>query len=79
MRCCITGTHKPDTTMFKKAIDISDVSPDEVLHVGDSYINDYLPAQSLGIKPLLFCSTSNTLQHPDCTTITEINQLLDHV
>ena len=44
------GCRKPNTTIFKKAISYLDLSPEEILVVGDSEKNDIIPARSLGCE-----------------------------
>jgi putative hydrolase of the HAD superfamily len=44
------GSEKPDPAFFHTMMDVCGISdPRECLHVGDSYKNDYLVAQSLGM------------------------------
>jgi len=44
------GVAKPDRRLFDIALDEADCSADELLHVGDSLINDVAGAQNAGIK-----------------------------
>ena len=44
---------KPDSGIFEHALNIAEVSADEVVHVGDSYEADVVGAQSAGIRPIL--------------------------
>lgn len=44
----VAGIRKPDSAIWKLAIDKAGVSPAEMLVVGDSMKNDILPAHSLG-------------------------------
>ena len=49
----MSGAYKPDTRIFKKALEVSGCLPEEVIHIGDSLRSDALGAQKAGIKPLL--------------------------
>ncbi len=42
--------YKPSHEIFKKAIQILDVNPDEILHVGKSLKYDIIPAKKLGMN-----------------------------
>ena len=44
-----THTYKPRLEMFKRALDVMGVRPDEVLHVGDSPMSDVFGAGRVGI------------------------------
>ena len=41
--------YKPGLNIFKMALNKSGISPDRILHVGQSLYHDVLPAQSLGL------------------------------
>ena len=43
---------KPNLLIFKKAMEIAGVMPDEVVHIGDSITSDIEPALLLGITPI---------------------------
>ncbi|MBE6038610.1 MAG: HAD family hydrolase [Anaerofustis stercorihominis] len=45
--------YKPKKEIFERAFELSGCTPDEVIHIGDSYNTDYLGATSLGIKAVL--------------------------
>ena len=42
------GATKNDTKLLAMLVDGSDIAPDEVVHVGDSYPSDFAPAKTLG-------------------------------
>ncbi len=44
------GRRKPHPDIYRKALELSGTSPENVLFVGDDYINDYTAPQSLGMK-----------------------------
>ena len=49
----VTGAAKPDPAAFLAVLEKMKADPEETAMVGDSLENDILPAQSLGIKPIL--------------------------
>ncbi|HFU4026036.1 TPA: HAD family hydrolase [Streptococcus suis] len=44
------GIRKPDTRIFKLALEEAGISADKAVYVGDRYENDILPAKSLGMR-----------------------------
>ncbi|XP_067948872.1 haloacid dehalogenase-like hydrolase domain-containing protein 3 [Watersipora subatra] len=69
------GVYKPDKRIFYRAIEGTDIKESEVLHIGDSYVNDYLPAVSLGMRAALIASC-DTSQERRCETIKNITEVL---
>jgi putative hydrolase of the HAD superfamily len=47
------GVGKPDPKIFRAALDALQVSPLEVVHVGDSMTGDVEGAKAAGIAPIL--------------------------
>lgn len=50
---------KPDPVIFKQALELSQVNPSQVLHVGDDYKNDYCGAKQSGMKAVLLSRGDN--------------------
>ena len=48
----LVGFSKPDTRIFELGLKELKVQPLEVIHIGDRYDNDILPALELGITPI---------------------------
>ncbi|HTE48942.1 MAG TPA: HAD family hydrolase [Candidatus Paceibacterota bacterium] len=46
----MVGSPKPALDGYKKIIELSAISPDEILYVGDDIGKDVIPAKSVGIK-----------------------------
>ncbi|MBI4582906.1 MAG: HAD-IA family hydrolase [Planctomycetes bacterium] len=46
------GVEKPHPKIFREAIRIAGIAPEEILHVGDSFEGDIQPALALGLKAL---------------------------
>ena len=44
------GAYKPDRLVFQKALERFGVAPHEVLHVGDSDVDDVMGAQAAGLR-----------------------------
>ena len=47
------GAAKPDPAVFARALELASAGPDEVVHVGDSLVNDVEGAGAAGIRALL--------------------------
>jgi putative hydrolase of the HAD superfamily len=47
-------SNKPDKGHFQKALDLSGLSANEVLHIGDHQINDVVGAINTGMKAIWF-------------------------
>ena len=72
----VIGYHKPDERIFRLAYEDRGVDYSEILHVGDSYTNDYEPATQLGVQARLISDTPHT-KCPDNHIIPSINHLLN--
>ncbi len=49
----LVGYEKPQTEIFRVALESLEVRPEEAFHVGDSYYYDYLGASNAGLKAVL--------------------------
>jgi putative hydrolase of the HAD superfamily len=49
----VVGVAKPDPAIFRIALDLVDVAPDRVVHVGDAVVYDVGGATAAGITPVL--------------------------
>jgi HAD superfamily hydrolase (TIGR01509 family) len=58
------GAEKPDALIFADALHRAGISPDHVIHVGDSYEADVLGARSAGITPVWL--VNDPPLNPDC-------------
>jgi len=47
------GYEKPDPGIFQLALNIMNISPADVIHVGDDYEADYIGASSIGLYSIL--------------------------
>ena len=62
------GFDKPDKRLYLKAAEIAGYSPEEIMHVGDSYELDVVGARSAGMRAVLL-DRSGKLPSGDCETI----------
>lgn len=50
----LEGVEKPDPKIYEIALErAGNIAPEEVLHIGDSYRKDYVPAKQVGMHALL--------------------------
>jgi putative hydrolase of the HAD superfamily len=47
------GAAKPDSAVFRRALELAGVDADDAVHVGDSLDNDVAGARAVGIRPIL--------------------------
>lgn len=48
------GIEKPDPAIFRAAVDAWGVSPERILHVGDTWVDDVEGARAAGLRPAWF-------------------------
>ncbi len=70
----IVGFAKPDPAIFRYALNLASVSPDESLHVGNSYKADVLGARSAGMKAVLI-DRDERHNEVDCPRIRRLDDL----
>ena len=58
------GYGKPDTKAFRKVAELVDLKPEEILHVGDGFENDYLGAYRAGFQSLYLNRSGLQLYSP---------------
>jgi FMN phosphatase YigB (HAD superfamily) len=70
------GSRKPEIEIFKQLINISNVEPYKILHIGDKYMNDYQGALSAGLSAIhIDVKNENKADH--CTSsIEELAKIL---
>lgn len=62
--------------IFKKILSILDVSPEEILHIGDHYVCDYETPKSIGINAYYIDRTNKTNKMKSDEVIYDLNELL---
>lgn len=68
-----TGWRKPHHDIYLKALEISGVKPENLLFVGDDFINDYITPASMGMKAVYLDRSG---RQPDLAErITDFDQL----
>ncbi len=65
---------KPNRAIFEKAMEIADVKPDEVIHIGDSITSDVEPAKKLGITPI-YISRNKAAELTGVRVIRSLNEI----
>lgn len=68
------GIDKPDTRLYLKAAYLAGRSPQEILHVGDSYELDVKGARSANMRAILIVRNERPTSH-DCEAICSLHQL----
>ncbi|MGQ9514282.1 MAG: HAD family hydrolase [Thermoproteota archaeon] len=68
------GAYKPQLRLFKEAIAVSKLRPEEIIYIGDSFEKDMMPAKRIGMNVLLFCREGGGVK-----TISALNDVLDLV
>lgn len=69
------GAAKPNPYLFRLALRRVGVSPEQAIHVGDTYWTDVLGARVAGIQPILL-DRKATRPPADCPVITSLDELL---
>ena len=76
----MVGIRKPDPRIYKMGVDCLNLSPSEVVVVGDSFYKDIEPAKKIGCQAVWFKGESWTDEKYDETfpdrVITDLAQLL---
>ncbi|MEJ2206975.1 MAG: HAD-IA family hydrolase [Gemmatimonadota bacterium] len=72
------GVEKPDTGIFLEACERLGVPPERTLHVGDTYLDDYVGATSAGFQVVLIDRFGGA-QPGDAPTIRDFTALLELV
>ena len=73
------GVAKPCKDIFEKALSISNIAPDEALHIGDNYQLDYVAAKNCGINAILINRTKASINVPEnyqCPFLTDLLKLV---
>ena len=65
---------KPNRAIFEKAMEVAEVKPDEVIHIGDSITSDIEPAKILGITPV-YISRTKEVELEGIRVIRSLNEL----
>ena len=68
--------YKPHREIFDDALRVSGCTPDEVVHIGDSYDTDVVGARGAGIRPALLMR-GRARQHDDVDAADDLEQSLE--
>ena len=70
--------YKPRREIFNEALRISNCTPGEAVHIGDSYDTDVVGACSVGIRPVLLLR-GHTRPHDNVDAVDSLDQALELV
>lgn len=70
------GIEKPNPQIFRKAAEVMKTSCQAIIHIGNSYENDYLGAKSAGMKAILI-DRNGKYKDKECKRISNLTQLLE--
>jgi len=71
------GASKPDSRIFRRALEAMRVSPDRALHVGDSLLGDVEGARNAGLTPILLDRRGIHSGYRGCPVIRDLTGLKD--
>jgi putative hydrolase of the HAD superfamily len=75
----LVGSAKPDPYIFRYALKITSIAPEEAIHVGDSVELDFKAARDCGMRPLLLNRTEDTSEKPVHPTIHSLDDLISYL
>jgi putative hydrolase of the HAD superfamily len=77
----VVGSSKPHRDIFLYALSRANVSPDETVYVGDSYLADVLGSRGAGLHPVLIDREGHAppLDAPVVTALTEVLDVVDEL
>ena len=56
------GADKPDPLIYQRALKLSNIAPDEALHVGDDPVRDWQGAEAAGLSVFRLARQRNSLR-----------------
>lgn len=68
------NTFKPEPGVFEHALQRMNLSPQDVIYVGDNYYADVVGARRAGLRPVLY-DPRGVFPDPDCATIKSFDEL----
>ncbi|MBI1978342.1 MAG: HAD-IA family hydrolase [Candidatus Omnitrophica bacterium] len=79
MTSSMCGATKPSNKIFREALNKAGTRPEEVIHVGDTYEEDFVGAKGVGIKPFLLDRAGKGNTVPEEFRISSLRELLDKI
>lgn len=67
---------KPEPAVFRRALELAGTRPEHTLHVGDSFQEDVLGAQRIGIRPILIARGETPAPGGGVPVISSLGELL---
>lgn len=75
----LCGATKPEAKIFKEALTLAKVKPNEALHVGDTYEEDFVGAKAVGIHALLIDRNQDGKSVPKEMRISSLKEILERI
>ena len=70
--------YKPHTEIFAKALELSELNPEDAIYVGDSLKKDVLPAMEVGMTAILLDRT-RTVEEAPCRVVRKLTEVLRYL
>lgn len=70
---------KPNPLIFKRGLELENVTPNQALHVGDSLLSDYYGARKAGLKTVLLDRENIFREDVDINKINSLDQIFNHL
>ena len=74
---CSHDFPKPSKIPFLKCIEELELHPENIVYIGDSYEQDYLPALNVGFNPILFDQKGLNNNDPNCSRVRDFQSLIN--
>lgn len=69
------GFAKPDIEIFQIALDNNDLSPEQCIHFGDNYLNDYISPVTIGVNAVFLDRKGKYLNDESVKSIKNLNEI----
>ena len=70
-------TPKPSVKPFIKCANDLNIATENMVYVGDDYVNDYLASQNAGCIPILFDREKSCYSKNQCNKINSLKSLIE--
>lgn len=69
------GYAKPDTEIFQIALSNNGITPDECIHFGDNYVNDYISPVTIGMNAVFLDRKGKYRNNDSVNSIKDLNEI----
>lgn len=69
--------YKPHAELFEKALEVAGCKPEEVIHIGDSFMSDVVGARAAGIKPILLQRNDDKEYDEELIVVKSLTEILE--